>query len=445
MSRLNTIYVELSTNIKMAYIKDDFLIAFDDFECSSGFIDRLYKWVREFEVERLIIVFSGVYSNKPYLDGYQVCRIPVGGVPHYCCVSMLDINKIAHVAKVSGISDVHFVDGVGYYLLTKVDKITCFISTVGNTYSLAIVQDSIREICYTRASQLEDALTRVNKNYGVVDFVDVSVMSDFKLVSSYRNIAGVLDEKVLATLSLFRYADLEVGNTFELDPKSVNYTTDSISTEVETVLDVTVNEMLFGEHSNMVEDTSNSPDLTNKMKGQGDLPEVPTQNVNIAAETKDGKHRIGSRKARDKDFSLNIVLSIVMLLIVVSFGGSFAINHYVSGDSVVIQNNADSIQKSIESSTALKDRLGKFLEEGEKKSYAEYVSSFVTLLDGASVDNILFKADCIEVTYLAASEKIADLLEAKLKETFSVTLVTNSGVVSSNGMELQKYCYSISY
>lgn len=213
-------FLDLNNRICIALVKDDYLVFYKEFDYSPDVLDQLYcELIAYSPIEEFIVVCHGTLSEKVLPGSIVSARLqPIrtrGSL--FLLQSASDCNSLIHLAKVVGISNIRFVERMGYYTSLPMDG--CYTAYVAGVCEVFGVKDnSIVGYNLATLSSLDNMLKVACTNIGVPVCQNADTIIDTeRMMNSFQNIHSVTDHHALFELTLFAYAASEDSNAFTID------------------------------------------------------------------------------------------------------------------------------------------------------------------------------------------------------------------------------------
>lgn len=209
------LYLNLEEVAQFLLTKDKTVVSYTEIEYTEDFLDSFYNFIKECEVDRVVILVHGFYCTTSDSNNFVACDITVNGSKYYCNVSNDDINALLKVCEKSGVREFKIVDFLGYCAALGLND-TSFVMPYGDMTEVVTVSNGIKDIVYIRPINLEGNLLQNKRNYGVSKFIDINTYADATLVGKFVGTESIQDKRALVGISKLAYTETEASEYFTL-------------------------------------------------------------------------------------------------------------------------------------------------------------------------------------------------------------------------------------
>lgn len=294
---MNRFYLELGSFIRIALFDDDFLVFCEEYKYNIGILNSIASRILDSKPDSVTVIMHGLFYEKQLSDSYVAYVAPINGNRYYCNLNQEDVDSVLNILNRMNVKNVRIIDKFGYYeKLTSGDAI--IVDKVSTLYLVFIKNGADRQIIYTSSSNLENALLQAMVSSGVTRILDASYEFIKKYTETVSNLSSVETadlRTVLATVSLFRYADTDEAREYEL----------RINENKNTAAQSTVLESVDENEQKLAKDTIAEGESTDKAEFDSELVFYPPDQFDEMTEAEKSYYTNKSREADCTDAAIS--------------------------------------------------------------------------------------------------------------------------------------------
>lgn len=448
------LFLELGTCAKVAVVKDNFIISYEELELNNDILNKLHNRLQTYNVSEFVVVHNGILSTTEFQGSYKAYDMDVSGKKYGCYVSKSDVDRLVYLANTVGIKNVKMYDKLGYYLTIKGDA-AIFVDSVGSAFSCVTISDRVLDVNYNRYALLQKVITSASSRYGINKILNVQTCYCTELLKSFVNTEG-LDDEVLATLSVFAYTGLPLADVFrlKLETFSIDYsvpTKDSNNPFMQLQEDFSQphhqdsntsgdyeEQISLDSHEELRKDVNSSDNERKDVNSFGNKRKV----VNNKEKKRKVEESIPKKKKKGGVLSVlsTIFIGLCIIVLVIAY---FA-NKTLTTEIAALNNDTTVINNNITASSETYNEYNKLVGNALDVDYEDYLTKYDDIVKDVKLVSISFSLDNIMLTYESkASDKFEKVTE-KLGEFGNVTSYDKKEDVV-DGKTTYKFIYTVQY
>lgn len=419
--------IDLDNTLKTLLLDDTVVLDFHEIAFSGDSLSALDEMIKGFKPDRITFITHNTMATCLYEEACVAFDLANENNTYLSLISKKDAEKLIDLCKQNGITDIKFVDKVGYYAFFNRHDVCYVEKFLGLNRIVVIYDDSIKEYSICTDSAINERLEKVKEVTGVTEVVYENNLQDICGLMYFANGSTFLDDDMCAhDLSVFVYACTA--------DQRYTYGEDVITRDTETIIHAAMSEEPVVEVG-----TDNCDQDSNSDSREEQIDDVPEVEIFDDVSIDKPKRRVKKEKkvtcnvdGASKFGTISNTVFIVGLATLVLTAALFVYNQrcvaVIEKQNKVIESN----QSLIDSVNTAISTYQTCLETETNKASVAYMALFNGSVSGCELQQLQYTDGVGTMTVLAESNDVATAFVGLCTENGLVATIADGGSAASD-------------
>lgn len=204
---MNQLIVSLNNNIRLALMKDNMLVLYEEFDYQNDTLDYIFSVGENKNLDKITFVLPTIFSTQLYKDAYAKEESKLSYISGYFCLSADLMEKCEVLAKALGVKNICFIERKNCFPLLKQTGV--FVDYYrGDFLVYSFLNGKLLDFTKSSSVGINDHIRRMCLNYTITDIYNVAEYADVSLINEKLcNVQNIKEFTVLQGLTVLLAAE----------------------------------------------------------------------------------------------------------------------------------------------------------------------------------------------------------------------------------------------